>query len=1040
VFHPLSNRNNAAAELADQKAKKLAADICKSIKMDGKYENMLPPQAVLTCLAGHLAGVPSLITLGRDMATKVESVVRGVQRSYAPPANTVLNMATLPVASMGPTLVRPHAPAARLYTRERPPYLPGQRISTCKVAAHVNGMPCEGVLDSGASTCAITLDFLRRTGLDSLVTPTRSNYLNADGRVSQGKGKVPNLVLRLGELETLITPTVTNALNYDVLIGNDVLKRIRAVINYDKSTLTFRADPNYNQELPISTTHPVEPSYYCQDLLDNADCPSHDYAIDDEALYLEEATPLVTESSMRVTEPHSPNASTAATIGGDTKPASSDSDAHMSEADSWLDDLPMSVDNDSEGELHSVSETGDGLVSPGHTSRGLELTYSDCSVHSTKRVAADTASTTQDVNDWLPIGWWGAVRNSSPEHKRLKPIIEQFMYQERGGSFSSGTTPSIDDTPLSDPVFSPRLAPMANTALSRAAKGAPKYTVTTEGPKPANLTPDRCDRRPTPVWLDYTVTTPGPKVPTNPANSPAEANLDTPGQTTAAPLPNPHLTPQQLRERYFNTKYEVDNPPFQHLMEVRRASKCHGMLFEFDMWLADHPAVSMAVGWACEHPTYVTTPSGNPEPLLCAGRGCCPQSMEIAGDNNSPDSPGVLAPNPAAAWLAPHQLLPEAFPSPIEEVCLLDELSWDDDDDSSVEYDYHSPQEYSDGYSDMPDLTEGFDYDSDDSNWAEDPDNIDGYPLEFFSLNETTKDHTTTPETDTEPPSKTTCVPHDDEVVPFPDDGILADNRHLSLSSLVDSSNLTAEDFEQVVSLLEANKDIFCFHPSQLGTCKVGEHVIDTGDAKPIKQNYYRMPYKKQEELKKHIDEWLDAGIIEKSDSAWASPVHLVPKRGGDSRAVIDYRRVNSVTRKDAHPLPRMDDLLHNIGPAKYISTLDLHSGYLQIAIAGTNGPDPHNSRDKTAFVCPFGLFAFNKLSFGLCNGPATFMRVINEVLKDHIGKYCFVYLDDLLVRSNTLSEHLTHLAAIFQSLREAGLMLSTSKCKFATGSAIWGL
>ena len=224
--------------------------------MDGQCEGSLPPQAILTCLAGHLAQVPSLIALGRSMATQVETILVDIRKKYKTPAGSVLNMAALEPQE---------APAARLYNTE-PQYPPAQRISTCKVAARLNGIPVEAVVDTGASTTAVTLDCLRRLDLDSLVHPTRANYLNADGRVSKGKGKVPNLILGLGELETLTSPTVTTALNYDLLIGNDILKRIKAVIDYDKSTLTLRVDPHHNQELPISTTHQVETQYYKEEI------------------------------------------------------------------------------------------------------------------------------------------------------------------------------------------------------------------------------------------------------------------------------------------------------------------------------------------------------------------------------------------------------------------------------------------------------------------------------------------------------------------------------------------------------------------------------------------------------------------------------------------------------------------------------------------------------------------------------------------------------------------------------------------------------
>jgi hypothetical protein len=207
--------------------------------------------------------------------------------------------------------------------------------------------------------------------------------------------------------------------------------------------------------------------------------------------------------------------------------------------------------------------------------------------------------------------------------------------------------------------------------------------------------------------------------------------------------------------------------------------------------------------------------------------------------------------------------------------------------------------------------------------------------------------------------------PPEAELCPFPYElDLLSDNRHLSIAGMVDCANLDAKEFDMIVSVLEENADVFCFHPTQLGTCNFGSLSIDTGDAKPIKQNYYRMPYKKQEELKKHVEQWLELGIIEPSNSPWSAPLHLVPKKGGATRAVVDYRKLNSVTKKDAYPLPLMNDILYNIGPARYFSVIDLHSGYLQVPMAGKDGKDPHNSIEKTAFACPFGhrLYQFLRL------------------------------------------------------------------------------
>jgi hypothetical protein len=257
---PTANRHPDAGQLVADKAKKMAADICRSIKFDGMQEATLSPQAVLTCLAGHLVGDQSLTALGQNMARRVDAVLQGMRRTT--PAPAVLNMATTTMrhsTALGsaPVLGR-NTP--RLLSRQPLQVLP--KISTCKIMARINGREVDCVIDTGASTSAITLDCLRRLNLDTLIDCTKSSYLNADGRITAAKGKVPNLVLSMGEFETLINPTVTSALNYNVLIGNDVLTRARAVIDYNQGKMVIQVDPTFSQEVDLQLMNP-EDSHPC---------------------------------------------------------------------------------------------------------------------------------------------------------------------------------------------------------------------------------------------------------------------------------------------------------------------------------------------------------------------------------------------------------------------------------------------------------------------------------------------------------------------------------------------------------------------------------------------------------------------------------------------------------------------------------------------------------------------------------------------------------------------------------------------------------
>ena len=157
------------------------------------------------------------------------------------------------------------------------------------------------------------------------------------------------------------------------------------------------------------------------------------------------------------------------------------------------------------------------------------------------------------------------------------------------------------------------------------------------------------------------------------------------------------------------------------------------------------------------------------------------------------------------------------------------------------------------------------------------------------------------------------------------------------------------------------------------------------------------------------VNEMEERGIVQPSSSPWASPVVLVPKKDGSMRFCVDFRRLNSITRKDVYPLPRVDDILDTLGNAQYFTTLDLASGYWQV-------PLDDDARPKSAFTTHQGLYEFVRMPFGLCNAPATFQRAMQSVLAGLEWRDCFVYIDDILVASATFEEHLQQLEQVFES------------------------
>ena len=168
----------------------------------------------------------------------------------------------------------------------------------------------------------------------------------------------------------------------------------------------------------------------------------------------------------------------------------------------------------------------------------------------------------------------------------------------------------------------------------------------------------------------------------------------------------------------------------------------------------------------------------------------------------------------------------------------------------------------------------------------------------------------------------------------------------------------------------------------------------------------------------------LEGGQIELSDSPWASPVVLVTKKDGSIRFCVDYRRLNALTTKDAYPLPRMYDSLRLLGNQQWFSTMDLASGYWQVAMS------PEAKR-KAALVTNEGLLQFRVMPFGLCNTPATFERLMDRVLCGMHWSRCLVYLDDVISFGGSVTEALTRLEAVLCHLSNFGLQPKAKKCTF---------
>uniref|UniRef100_A0A1X7TVH1 Reverse transcriptase domain-containing protein n=1 Tax=Amphimedon queenslandica TaxID=400682 RepID=A0A1X7TVH1_AMPQE len=239
--------------------------------------------------------------------------------------------------------------------------------------------------------------------------------------------------------------------------------------------------------------------------------------------------------------------------------------------------------------------------------------------------------------------------------------------------------------------------------------------------------------------------------------------------------------------------------------------------------------------------------------------------------------------------------------------------------------------------------------------------------------------------------------------------------------------SLSKEQRKDLEQLKRRYKDVVT---SKLGQTNRIEHQIRVGDVTPSRQRPYRLPYAKYEAVRKELQSMEQMGVIRPSCSEWASPMVIVPKKDGDIRVCVDYRKVNSVLKFDAYPVPRVDEMIDRIGRGRFITTLDLNKGYWQI-------PVEEASQDKTAFVTPFGLYQFTMMPFGLQGAPATFQRLVDQVLRGTEG-FAGAYIDDIAIYSETWEDHMEHVEEVLTRLRAAGLTANPKKCKFGMSEVVY--
>ena len=215
---------------------------------------------------------------------------------------------------------------------------------------------------------------------------------------------------------------------------------------------------------------------------------------------------------------------------------------------------------------------------------------------------------------------------------------------------------------------------------------------------------------------------------------------------------------------------------------------------------------------------------------------------------------------------------------------------------------------------------------------------------------------------------------------------------------------LKDEQLEAIKDVLERNEESFSRHKADIGCCNFVEHEIELEEnAVPHREGARRMTPHKSDACRKEIETLLEYDMIEPSKSPWACGVVMAKKKGDQLRFCCDFRYLNSVTVKDAYPIPRIDESLSKLGDAKFFTTLDLGSAFWQV-------PLRKQDRDKTGFACELGLFQWKRMPFGLCNATATFQRLMAHALIGVTKKYgnlVMCYVDDVVIATPTLEDHM---------------------------------
>ena len=238
-----------------------------------------------------------------------------------------------------------------------------------------------------------------------------------------------------------------------------------------------------------------------------------------------------------------------------------------------------------------------------------------------------------------------------------------------------------------------------------------------------------------------------------------------------------------------------------------------------------------------------------------------------------------------------------------------------------------------------------------------------------------------------------------------------------SLSDIKMDSLLSDDQKQQLLDICKEYEDVLTDIP---GRTNLIEHNVVLNSETPIYKRPYTMPYAVRQKVEEEVKNMLNAGIVEKSKSAYGAPIVVVQKKDNSIRLCIDYRGLNENTIFDPQPMPKLDDIFNKLGKAKFISKIDCTKGFWQI-------PLEESAKEKSGFVTPFGHYQFNVMPFGMVNSGATFVRLMKIILEG-LENFSDAFIDDVIIFSASFPEHLDHLIQVLKAFRNANITAKPSK------------